>query len=391
LIKFLKHNKMKIKHFNTPDTGVKSVMLFYFGKYPKKTKPAKDVTLPIRLWPNAKYIIRCNTAGNIGKNNLEYFKSLFNGYQFELVDEVKPADMLFIHHENYNCFGGVVRDCCVDFAEVLREWTGPATVFYNDELFSGYYDIIDYIENRAKNENFLIKNPGILDRVQRKEDWSNVTLLMNENKITDWANDHVKDSIKDQITVSYLSDIILYDLPTIGIKAKSIYEKKGVYVPLFTADRISVCNKIFKGKIDIVFAGSRSDELREDIKGDGKYINNIELPNFLRKFDWTIYIGKGRQSSYLGATFYEPLLKGIPVFVWTETDKHKKVFGGLDCYFTTEEDLIKLVEKWDMKELFKEQVRLIFNFEIDSIEIIKEIEIEKELGDKPKSKFKQLF
>jgi hypothetical protein len=74
---------MKIKHFNTPDTGVKSVMLFYFGKYPKKTKPAKDVTLPIRLWPNAKYIIRCNTAGNIGKNNLEYFKSLINGYQFD--------------------------------------------------------------------------------------------------------------------------------------------------------------------------------------------------------------------------------------------------------------------------------------------------------------------
>jgi hypothetical protein len=360
---------MKIQHFNEPDTSIKSVMLFYFGKYPKKTKPAKDVTLPIRLWPNAKFYIRCNTKGNIGRNNLEYFRGLFKGYSFELVEDSKKADMLFIHHENYNCFGGVVRDCCVDFAEILKDWKGQATVFYNDELFSGFYDLRDYVENRAKNENFLIKNPGILDRVQRKDDWSNVTLLMNENKITDWAEEHVLNTVKEDITVSYLSDIILYDLPTSGIAGKGNYEKKGVYVPLFTAERISVCDKLFNGNVDITFAGSRSDELKENTRGNGKYINNIELPNFLRKFDWTIYIGKGRQSSYLGATFYEPLLKGLPVFVWTETDKQKKVFGDLECYFSNETELKALVEKWDMKELFKEQVRRIFKCEVDRWEI----------------------
>lgn len=356
---------MKITDFDRPDESVKSVMLFYFGKYPKKTKPAKDVTLPIRLWPNAKYYIRCTKTGNIGKANLTYFRELFRGYHIELVEDAVPADMLFIHHENYNCFGGVVRECCVDFARILREWEGPATVFYNDELFSGYYDLRDYIENRAKNENFLIKNPAILDRVQRKDDWTNVTLLMNENKITDWADEHVWDGVKDQITVSYLSDIILYDLPTSGIKSKPEYEKKGVYVPLFTAERISVCDKLFSGKVDITFAGSRSDELKEGIRGDGKYINNVELPQFLKRYDWTIYIGKGKQSSYLGATFYEPLLKGLPVFVWTETDEQKKVFGDLDCYFSTEDQLLTLVEKWDMKELFREQVRRIFNSEAE--------------------------
>lgn len=357
---------MKITNFNKPDESVKSVMLFYFGKYPKKTKPAKDITLPIRMWPKAKYYIRCTTKGNIGKNNLLYFRELFRGHQFELVEDMVPAEMLFIHHENYNAFGGVVRECCVDFARALKEWKGPATVFYNDELFSGFYDLRDYVENRAKNENFLVKNPGILDKVRRKEDWTNVTLLMNENKITDWADDHVWDGpVKDQLTVSYLSDIILYDLPTSGIRGKSEYEKKGVYVPLFTAERISVCDKLFNGNVDITFAGSRSDELKENIRGNGKYINNIELPNFLRKFDWTIYIGKGKQSSYLGATFYEPLLKGLPVFVWTETDKMKKVFGDLDCYFSNESELKTLVEKWDMRELFKEQVRRIFNSEVE--------------------------
>lgn len=368
---------MNIQHFNEPDTSIRSVMLFYFGRYPKKTKPAKDVTLPIRLWPKAKYYIRCTKKGNIGRNNLEYFRALFKGHQFELVEDTVKADMLFIHHENYNCFGGVVRECCVDFSTALRTWKGPATVFYNDELFSGFYDLRDYVESRAKNENFLIKNPGILDKVQRKEDWTNVTLLMNENKITDWANEHVKD-IQDQITVSYLSDIILYDLPTEGIRGKESYGKKGVYIPLFTADRIAVCDKIFKGNVDITFAGSRSDELREDIRGDGQYINNIELPKFLRRYDWTIYIGKGKQSSYLGATFYEPLLKGVPVFVWTETDKQKKVFGDLDCYFSNENDLIRLVEKWDMKELYAEQVRRIFKTEVDTTPL-EEVEVPEEV------------
>lgn len=369
---------MKITNFDRPNESIKSVMLFYFGKYPKKTKPAKDVTLPIRLWPNAKYYIRCTTKGNVGKANSEYFRSLFRGHEYHLVEEEVKADMLFIHHENYNCFGGVMRECCIDFARVLAEWKGPATVFYNDELFSGFYDLRDYVENRARNENFLIKNPGILDKVPRKEDWNNVTLLMNENKITDWAEDHVQtDKVRDEINVSYLSDILLYDLPTSNIKGKANYQKRGVYVPLFTAERISVCDKLFNGNVDISFAGSRSDELKEGIRGDGKYINNIELPNFLRNYDWTIYIGKGKQSSYLGATFYEPLLKGLPVFVWTETDKNRKVFGDLDCYFSSEAELKALVDKWEMKDLFSEQVRRIFGSEVESWELeMKEIQEE---------------
>lgn len=357
---------MKVRNFEKPDTSVKSVYVYYFGKYPKKTKPAKDVNLPIRLWPEAEFYIRCNTKGGIGKNNLEYFSNLYAGTKFELVeetlDQIVDAEMLFIHHENYNAFGGVVRECCIDFARILGKWEKKATIYYNDELFSGFYDIRDWLESRSTNENFMKKNPQILEKVPRSENWENVTLLMNENKITDWANEHVKDTLKERITVSYLSDIILYDLPT-GVKYKRSYGKKGVYVPLFTAQRISICNKLFSENVDITFAGSRSDELKENIAGDGKYIQNMELPAFLNKFDWTIYIGKGRQSSYLGATFYEPLLKGLPIFVWTETDKQKKIFGDIDCYFSNEDQLKALVEKWDIKELYKNQAQYIFGNE----------------------------
>lgn len=365
-----------ITKFEKADMSVKTVLVYYFGKYPKKTKPAKDVTLPTRLWPDAHYYIRCNTKGGIGKNNLEYFSNLYAGKSFELVDEAVDAEMLFIHHENYNAFGGVVRDCCIDFAQILGKWKKKSTVFYNDELFSGFYDIRDWLESRSTNENFMIKNPEILEKVPRNDNWESVTLLMNENKITDWANEHVKETLADRITVSYLSDIILYDLPTTGMKYKKDYQKKGVYVPLFTAERITVCNKLFNANVDLTFAGSRSDDLKEGIAGDGKYIQNEDLPAFLKRFDWTIYIGKGKQSSYLGATFYEPLLKGLPVFVWTETDKQKKVFGDLDCYFSSESELKNLVEKWDMKTLYKEQVKHIFGNEPEEYRVEESQEVQ---------------
>jgi len=351
---------MNISHFTTPDTQVKTVLLYYPGKFPKKTKPAKDVTLPTRLWPGAKYIIWTNLEKGIGKNNIEYFSELFKGHNFELVSEKVDADVLFIHHENYNIFGGVVGKGLIDRANLIKEWTSKVTLFYNDELFVTFSDLRDFIDMRCSNPNFLLKNPNLLEQVSKNSDWTKVTLLMNENKVTDWANNYLAENLKDQIKVSYLSDIILYDLKTDEIKAKTSYNKKGVYVPLFTGERISVCNKLFSGNIDLTFAGSRSDDLKDNIKGDGKYITNVELPMFLHQYDWTIYIGKGRASQYLGATFYEPLLKGLPVFVWLETDKNKKIFGDLDCYFSTETELQSLIEKWDMKTLFEEQVKLVF-------------------------------
>lgn len=347
-----------ITYFNKPDISVKSVMLFYSGRYPKKTKPAKDITLPTRLWPNAKYYIRCNLKGKIGTNNKIYFDKLFKGKNFELVTDTIEAEMLFIHHENYNLYGGTVAPEAINVSNVIREWKNKITIFYNDELFSGFDDYYNFIQKRAKNPNFLKKNPGILEKIKPTQDWDKVTLLFNENKIMDWADKHMKNpNIKN---ICYLSDIILYDLPK-NINIDRTYNKRGIYIPLFTADRIKVCNKLFNGKIDITFKGSRSNDLKKEIAGDGKYIQNVDLPVVLKQYDWTIYIGKGKPSSYLGATFYEPLLNGIPIFMWSETDKNKKVFPNIDCYFSSEEELKNLVNKWDLKDLFKKQIKLLFD------------------------------
>jgi len=349
---------MNVTYFNEPDTSVKSVMVFYGGKYPKKTKPDKDVTLPTRLWPNAKYYIRCNLKGAIGTKNKIYFDGLFRGHEFELVSDAVPADMMFIHHENYNLYGGKVAPEPINVANAIREWKGPITIFYNDELFSGFDDYYNFLSKRAQNPNFLKKNPGVMDKVKPTADWDKVTVMFNENKITDWANKHMQNP--DIQNVCYLSDIILYDLPKNAKLERAYNNKKGIYIPLFTADRIKVCNKLFNGEVNLTMRGSRSDDLKEEIRGDGKYIPNTELSSVLRQYDWTIYIGKGKPSMYLGATFYEPLLNGLPIFMWRDTDKEEKVFPGLDCYFSSGQELKELVDKWDMKDLYEKQLEIIF-------------------------------
>lgn len=395
---------MRVTKFNTPENDVKKVMLFYNGRFPKETKPDKDVTLPIRLWPNAHFVIYCNTKKPYLKNNA-YFDNLFKnckggyslvertevdaldaGYhasdcksvniekqkaiidqEYEKADtfrklekELATIDVLWIHHENYNLFGGIVQDRVLDRALITQRWPGKIVIFFNDELFSLFGDFRKFLDNRAKNPNFLVKNPGVLEKLDYKTDWSNVTMLFNEDKIKEWGKSYIAEDIANQVEMCYLSDIILYELPKDKPTIKGdLSNKKGCYVPLFTADRISVCNKIFNKNVDITFAGSRSDDLKEEIKGDGVYIKNHDLGEFLRKHDWTIYLGKGRPSAYLGATFYEPLLKGIPVLMWNDTDPDKKVFPGLDCYFSNEDDIKRIISQ-DLESLYQKQIDMIW-------------------------------
>ena len=359
---------MRVTKFNNPENDVQRVMLFYNGRFPKETKPDKDVTLPIRLWPNAHFVIYCNTKKPYLKNNA-YFDNLFKNCKggYSLVERtevdalsVPDIDILWIHHENYNLFGGIVQDRVMDRALLTQRWKKKLVIFFNDELFSLFGDFRKFLDNRAKNPNFLVKNPGVLEKLDYKTDWSNVTMLFNEDKIKEWGKSYIAEDIASQVEMCYLSDIILYELPKDKPTIKGdLSNKKGCYVPLFTADRISVCNKIFNKNVDITFAGSRSDDLKEEIKGDGVYIKNHDLGEFLRKHDWTIYLGKGRPSAYLGATFYEPLLKGIPVLMWNDTDPDKKVFPGLDCYFSNEDDIKRIISQ-DLESLYQKQIDMIW-------------------------------
>jgi hypothetical protein len=74
-------------------------------------------------------------------------------------------------------------------------------------------------------------------------------------------------------------------------------------------------------------------------------------------------MGKGTKSLYLGATFYEPILRGCPLFIWEGTDPDHKLFPHLDVYFNTETELAKLlsdVSDEDLRQLWINELNTIF-------------------------------
>lgn len=355
--------------FSKPNQKVKKVIIYNPGYYPKPIRPIKDLTLPMRLWPNAEI----HMIGNFDQTNKRHHKNIdwFTEnissnikYWTDLDQSLNSEDnLLFIHHNTYNAFGGIAHPSLLEQYKLTISFKGQVVVFYNDELLTDYDDFVDWLNGRATNQNFKEKNKELIEeanKIEQKQDWSNVAIMANQNLVADWANDHVSsDLIHKGLNIIYLSDHLLYDINTNAIKpSKTDKSGLGIYIALLTGPRITVCNKLFAGQNDLTlkFSGSKSNELDPSIAGDGQFIENKRLGSVLAQYDWSIYIGKGKWSKYLGATFYEPLLAGIPVFVWTKTDPNKKIFGQLDCYFSSWQELKKLTEQ-DLANLHQQQIK----------------------------------
>ena len=316
------------------------------------------------MWPNAHFYIKCDPT----IKNIEYFNKIFNGYNYTITNVVVDCDLLFFLHEMYNSFGGILRNINVYYSQLLNSWKKPIYILFTEELSAPFEDYWDYVQRRSKNNNFVLKNKNAIDNVLKKDDWSDTTLLMSDNILENWADTHVIDKLKDIIKVSYISVFFQFDLPK-QVSYKKNYDKKGIYLPSFSDLRIKLCNKLFSKNLDLTFLGSRSNELKPEIAGNGVYTDIFLLKQILQQYDWTIYIGKGKKSKYIGSTLYEPIKYGLPVFVWLGTDPEKKTFPTIDCYFSTEAELQALVDKWDIKDLYTKQAFYIFgNTPLDHIE-----------------------
>ena len=354
-------NYKQLENFNEGDESIKTVLLFFQGRFPRKIIPGKDVTLPSRLWPKAKFFIYL--TGKTPKNR-EYFRKMYEGFEVEFVEEFVECERSYIQYANYNAWGGVIGKTLQDQAKFIEVQPGTVYIFFNDEQIANFQDFAEWVHAKANKPGGDKYNPGLADKVKLKKDWSNVVLLFNENKLQDWGPQKINGDIN--INIQYLNDVILYDInPEIIKKKKDYSAKKGCYIGFFIAPRIKLFNRLWQGvDMDFDFLGAHSNSLSEHIRGDGEFIKNSELFDLLREYDYSIYVGKGKPSMYLGATFYEPILQGIPIFIWLKTDLYQKVFPDLDVYFTTAEQLQELVEKWDLEELFKLQVKHLFDVEI---------------------------
>lgn len=356
-----------ISHFQ-PDESVTSCMVYLQGTWPPKNTfyVEKDLTLPMRLYPNAEFFIRCDTDKGYMKNYM-FFKKLYEGRKFKLVSDkqfnitsygIHPDVVWFIHF-NFVFFGGVIDKYTFGKWIVTQNYSGNVHILFNEEMTKEYEPLWDYVQRR--NNNFRKLNSSMINHLKDKTDWSNVTLLCNEDKLKQWVNKRpVQKCLNGGINISYLTDKVLYDLPEKQQVCSSVTEsKKGIYIGKFIPKRISVINKIMEPNpnLDIEYMGPDSDKLKFR-PGNVTSVDNVTAKALMKSdaYSYSIYIGKGTPSLYLGATFYEPLLNGIPVFVWEGTDPEHKLFNEETCYFKDASDLAKTLEHIDLHEMWKYQI-----------------------------------
>jgi hypothetical protein len=347
-------------------------IVYNWGHFPKPIRPVKDLLLPFRMFPNAK-------IWNVGlfnkrfvkhQKNRVWFNSVFpKDREWEFADWIPegldPANtVLFVHFCTYNIFGGQVTDLLIRQEQIIAEWPGKVYVFYNDELLTRFESFRTFIATRTHLESFRKKNEKHLlklDAIPEITDWGRITLLGNQNLIKNWLDNKCKRPLPGLVK-EYLSDLTLYAIDPSGFVTKPSTEKRGVYISLLTTPRIAVIDSIFgTASIDIQFKGSKSNELTEAIRGDGEFVDNVQLPTVLKQYDWSIYIGKGKASEYLGATFYEPLLAGIPILIWKETDKNCSIFPDIDCYFETADDVKRILASESLPDMHRKQVQSVLS------------------------------
>lgn len=361
---------MNVSHF-IPDESIKECIVYLNGQWPPKNTfyVEKDLNLPARLYPNAKFYIRCNTTRNFLQTTA-FFKKLYKGRDIAFISDdnilpmkPKPNTVIWFIHFNFIFFGGKIDKYTYNKWQIIQRAKCNVHILFNEEGTPSFEPLYDYTQRR--NDNFKELNKVMLSNVADKTDWSNITLLCNEDKLSQWVNNRpIKKCLDGGINISYLTDKILYDLPNSNTLKCNVGSKKGIYIGKFSPKRITFFNKHFnKDLVDIECIGPESNEITSH-KGNGLPIDNKSGKEMYasNNYGWSIYIGKGTPSLYLGATFYEPLLNGLPLFIWDGTDPEHKLFpDNNEFYFSDESDLNKqlsLMNESDLKDMFIKQISI---------------------------------
>lgn len=365
-MKSLKHT-----NYTKPFTDIKSVILFFHGKYPHISTPLKDITFPQRIFPNAKFYIRCNTRD---EGTRLYFHEVYKGFKYELVDEKLDVlnldvDAIFAKQERFAYFGGVMEKFCVDYNRMLNIFRGKIYILYNDE-FLRPFDTLDN-EYKTRPETWFKRNAKQLASIPpRSFDYSNVTILANDNRISNWVTDDnliSQYAIDNNINLMYLTDRVLYDIPTTVPNVKypqkfNIIPYRGIFISLFFNKRITTWNKIMCDEnLSLEVFGPGTNNLKYYAPPEEIRIDNSKIGEYYQHAHYSLYMGKGTESRYLGATFFVPILNGCPLFIWEGTDPNRKIFPNINCYYKNDKDLSELLNKINLKEIYEAQLNSLMN------------------------------
>lgn len=353
-------------------TNVKSVLVYFNGVFPKKAYPIKDTTLPMRLFPNAeRFYIRCKQCNE----NEDYFKKLYVGKKIKLIPEnvdigekaMEHTDAMYMPWCGFDGYQKVIVNFKVRFHEAIMNYTKPIYLFINEPSCGSFRSIHEYATNSCKNltlRKMLLSLPT---------SYSHVNFMPNDTPFSVtkpwWESKVTPVSECTDITVTPIPDNIIYDLPTSNEliekhQNKDYSKKKGIWIGTCFESRAKYFNSLFVTEgmfnLDILGRGTEDVNLYSNKTCDDTNIPNDMLPKIFSEHDWSIYISRGKFTNMLGATFYEPLLNGLPQFVDELVDPKHEIFGNINCYYKDEQSLKKLVDNTDLHELWLEQITYLF-------------------------------
>ena len=375
---------ISVEKFSDKDwLNIKTVFVYFNGSFPKRAYPIKDTSLPRRMFPHAnKFYIRCRRSAA----NIEYFSKLYLGknelgedIKLKLVDDrmdiswqqvQKDVDVMYMPWIGFDGYQKQLGSAKTNFHKTIHEFRKPIYLFVNDPKNSSFFAFSDYLRRDDVDETVHTWFKPEM------ESYEHVRFVPNDTpfeKATNgkywWSRHFEKISERFNVTVKPLSDIIIYDLPKssdmlLGKIHTDYSKKRGIWVGTCFDERANYINKVFTfGILDFKFMGRGSEKFNfySNKDSDDNNVQNDMLPGLFAQNDYSIYFSRGSFVNMLGATFYEPILNGLPQFVSEVCDPYHEIFPDCpECYWENEYDLKRNLHLTDLEDLWVKQVRHLF-------------------------------
>lgn len=357
-------------------TSVRKVLCYFNGQFPKKAYPLKDVSLPRRLFPNAKYfVIRCKPS----MENIKFFTSLYAGtnamgeeVDIKFISDIfknwdgasAGTDAMYMPWIGFDGYQDSLAQYKVDFHWAIQNYKKPIYMFMNEPSMGSYKSMRDYALEKGKLEQYR-------QFFDIAENFSHVHFMPNDTPFSStdfWWEPKIKHVEKFDPTVSPIPDNIIYALPTgeelmkkFEHRAPESYQQRGVWIGTCFEARAKYLNSLFTkpGYFDFDIKGRGTDNvnLYTDKSLTDTNVDNHLLPGIYAEHDYSIYFARAKFMNMLGATFYEPILNGIPQFIDELVDPKHEIFPHIpECYYNSEESLQKCIQNVNLKELWLTQV-----------------------------------
>lgn len=371
-----------ISWLDKPDPRPLKVLMWYLGSFPVPVISTHSFSLPKMLWPNATFYIRCNTSS---KKTIEYVEKVMKGSWIQFVSDTTPPwrmsfekyDIIYNYDYWFRWIGLKKYRDSRFYSEInylIYRVDKPIYLLYCDkEVFHKIENTPVFCKERGDNYPWL-------KHCDEHKDFSNIHILFNQDICKNWAIDCIDwksfgdRKIFEMFNIIYLNMKLYYQLPDEYTPKEYSSEKRGCFFGTFFDKRAKVFNTILntpsEERLNLTIGGrtiSKVEGCKYYTPESIGVFKHEDIFKILKPYDWGLFLGRVTPSDYLGMTFYLPFVAGMPVFCLRSCfEGVGNPFEGIDCFFSTEHELIELVKRTNLKELFiaqTEKLKTYYNHE----------------------------